>query len=40
MGELFTFLLDGHNAFVTDHVERVLGRKPRDFRQFAAASAS
>jgi len=33
LGELFTFLLDGHNSSMTDHVERVLGRKPRDFRE-------
>ncbi|WP_299882806.1 NAD(P)H-binding protein [uncultured Sulfitobacter sp.] len=32
--------LDGRNAYVTDGVERALGRKPRDFAQFAEAVAS
>ncbi|MEM7471600.1 MAG: NmrA family NAD(P)-binding protein [Pseudomonadota bacterium] len=32
--------LDGRNAYVTDGVERALGRKPRDFAQFAKAVAS
>jgi len=32
---LFRFLLDGHTAYVTSDVERVLGRPPRDFRDFA-----
>jgi uncharacterized protein YbjT (DUF2867 family) len=36
LGELFAFLLDGHNSHLTDHVERVLGRTPRDFRDYAA----
>ena len=27
--------LDGRNAYVTDGVERALGRKPRDFAEFA-----
>jgi uncharacterized protein YbjT (DUF2867 family) len=38
-GELFPFLLDGHNASTTDTVERILGRKPRDFRSYARAAA-
>ena len=33
--ELFRYLLDGHNSFTTDTVERVLGRPARDFRDFA-----
>ena len=37
--ELLRFLFDGHNAHVTDGVERVLGRKPRDFRAFARDAA-
>jgi len=37
---LFRHLLDGHNAFVTDGVERVLGRKPRDFRAYAEAAVA
>ncbi|WP_107418092.1 NmrA family transcriptional regulator [Streptomyces sp. CB03238] len=32
---LFATLLDGHNASVTDGVERVLGREPRDVAAFA-----
>ncbi len=32
--------LDGRNAYVTDGVERALGRKPRDFAEFALAAAS
>jgi uncharacterized protein YbjT (DUF2867 family) len=39
LGELFSFLLDGHNAHLSDDVERVLGRKPRDFRDYAAAAS-
>jgi len=37
--ELFSYLLDGHNAHVTDDLERVLGRPPRDFRDFARAAS-
>ncbi len=32
--------LDGRNAHVTDGVERALGRKPRDFVDFATTAAS
>ncbi|MEO0664654.1 MAG: NmrA family NAD(P)-binding protein [Pseudomonadota bacterium] len=32
--------LDGRNAYVADGVERALGRKPRDFADFAAAAAA
>ncbi len=39
LGELFTFLLDGHNAHVSDDVERILGRRPRDFRDFVRDAA-
>lgn len=39
VAEVFTKIaretLDGRNAFVTDGVERALGRKPRDFADFA-----
>ncbi|MET1413340.1 NAD(P)H-binding protein [Roseibium sp. HPY-6] len=31
--------LDGRNAHLTDGVERALGRKPRDFAEFAAKAA-
>ncbi|MET9379431.1 NmrA family transcriptional regulator [Streptomyces sp. NPDC002992] len=36
LSALFSMLLDGHNASVTDGVKRVLGREPRDFTAFAA----
>lgn len=32
---LFTEVLDGRNAHLTDGVERALGRKPRDFADYA-----
>jgi len=38
--DLFRYLLDGHNAHVADGVERALGRKPRDFRDFARDAAA
>ena len=37
--QLFDEVLDGHNAFVTDGVERALGRAPRDFRTYARDAA-
>jgi uncharacterized protein YbjT (DUF2867 family) len=37
---LFTEVLDGRNAHLTDGVSRVLGRAPRDFRDFARAAAA
>ncbi|MGR8007227.1 NmrA family transcriptional regulator [Streptomyces hypolithicus] len=40
LAALFTMLLDGHNAHVTDGVERVLGRAPRDFTDFAREAAA
>ena len=40
MVELFTQLLDGHNALLTDGVERALGRKPRAFREYARGAAA
>ena len=33
--DLFGWLLDGHNAHVSDGFERALGRKPRDFSEYA-----
>lgn len=39
LAELFAFLLDGHNATVTDGVKRVLGRDPKPFAVFAAEAA-
>jgi len=37
--ELFSSLLDGHNALLTDGVQRALGRKPRDFSQYVRDAA-
>lgn len=37
---LFTHVLDGRNASVTDGVRRALGREPRDFRDYARATAA
>ena len=38
--ELFAAVLDGRNAYLTDGVERVLGRPPVDFRDYAEAAAA
>jgi uncharacterized protein YbjT (DUF2867 family) len=38
--DLFRWLTDGHNAHLTDGVERALGRKPRDFRDYARDAAA
>ncbi|MFJ6197401.1 NAD(P)H-binding protein [Micromonospora sp. NPDC092111] len=37
---LFTAVLDGRNAHLTDGVQRALGRRPRDFADYAAATAA
>jgi len=37
---LFTEVLDGRNAHLTDGVRRALGREPRDFADFARDTAS
>jgi uncharacterized protein YbjT (DUF2867 family) len=37
---LFTTVLDGRNAYLTDGVQRALGRPPRDFRDYARATAA
>jgi uncharacterized protein YbjT (DUF2867 family) len=37
---LFDTVLDGRNAYVTDGVQRVLGRPPRDFVDYARAAAA
>lgn len=37
---LFSEVLDGRNAHVTDGVQRALGRPPRDFRGYARAAAA
>jgi uncharacterized protein YbjT (DUF2867 family) len=38
--DLFAELMDGHNAYLTDGVQRALGRVPRDFTDFANAAAA
>jgi uncharacterized protein YbjT (DUF2867 family) len=37
---LFTTVLDGRNAYLTDGVQRALGRAPRDFAEYARAAAA
>lgn len=37
---LFTEVLDGRNAQLTDGVQRALGREPRDFRDYARDAAA
>jgi uncharacterized protein YbjT (DUF2867 family) len=37
--ELFAYILDGHNAHLDHDIERVLGRKPRDFSVYARDAA-
>lgn len=37
--ELFTKVLDGRNAHLTDGVQRALGREPRDFSDYARDTA-
>lgn len=37
---LFSTVLDGRNAYLTDGVQRALGRPPRDFSDYAAAVAA
>lgn len=37
---LFTEVLDGRNASLTDGVQRALGREPRDFRDYARTTAA
>jgi len=37
---LLTEVMDGRNAYTSDGVERILGREPRDFRDYAQATAA
>jgi len=37
---LFAEVLDGRNSYLTDGVERALGRKPRDFADWARETAA
>jgi uncharacterized protein YbjT (DUF2867 family) len=38
--DVFTEVLDGHNAYLTDGVQRALGRPPRDFADYARDAAA
>lgn len=38
--ELFEFILDGHNAYLSEGVQQALGRKPKDFRDFVRDAAA
>jgi uncharacterized protein YbjT (DUF2867 family) len=38
--ELFTVVLDGRNEYLTDGVQKALGRKPRDFADYARETAA
>ena len=40
IAELIAEVLDGRNAYLTDGVQRALGRPPRDFRDYARATAA
>lgn len=40
LNELFTEVLDGRNEALTDGVQRVLGRAPRDFSVYATETAA
>jgi len=37
---LFSEVLDGRNAHLTDGVQRALGREPRDFAHYARDAAA
>ncbi|MFK7843980.1 MAG: NAD(P)H-binding protein [Rhodothermales bacterium] len=37
---LFTTVLDGRNSYLTDGIQRALGRTPRDFKTYAQETAS
>jgi len=37
---LLAEVMDGRNAYTTDGVERILGREPRDFRDYAQGTAA
>ncbi|HEY3457262.1 MAG TPA: hypothetical protein VGK64_21970 [Bryobacteraceae bacterium] len=38
--QLITTVLDGRNAHLSDGVRRALGREPRDFAEYARATAA
>jgi hypothetical protein len=37
---LFATVLDGRNAYLSDGVQRALGRPPKDFAMFARGTAA
>jgi uncharacterized protein YbjT (DUF2867 family) len=37
---LFVEILDGHNAYLADGIQRALGRRPRDFADYARDAAA
>lgn len=40
LAQIITTVLDGRNAHLSDGVRRALGRKPRDFSEYARATAA
>jgi hypothetical protein len=40
ISELIAEVLDGRNAYLTDGVQRALGRAPRDFADYARNTAA
>ncbi len=40
LAAMFAYIFDGHNASLTNGVQDALGRPPRDFRDYAAATAA
>jgi uncharacterized protein YbjT (DUF2867 family) len=40
MTDLFTEVLDGRGAYLSDGVQRALGRQPRDFAEYARDAAT
>ena len=40
IAELIAEVLDGRNSYLTDGVQRVLGRPPRDFADYARDTAA
>jgi uncharacterized protein YbjT (DUF2867 family) len=38
--DVFAEVLDGRNAYLSDGVQRALGREPRDFADYARAAAA
>ena len=38
--DLFVEVLDGRSSYLTDGVQRALGREPKDFRDYARETAA